>query len=71
MTYKRHDDRVTLELTVDDFGSLLLALGYACGAAHSKGEPKMFYAWMRLANVVNDGNPDFTPYEIPEEYKRP
>jgi hypothetical protein len=66
MSYKRHDDHITLELTADEFAGLLLALGYAAGAAHGRGEVKMFYGWLRLVNAINDGNPDFTPYAIPD-----
>jgi hypothetical protein len=53
-----------LTLTVDDYDTLLIALGVATGAlgTHSPA------AWgiVRLINCINEGNPDFTPYEIPE-----
>ena len=54
---------VVIELSPDDFDSLLICIGYAAGAAAER-DIKLFYRWMRLANSVNDGNPDYLPAEI-------
>jgi hypothetical protein len=54
---------ITFDFTEDGFSSLLLALGQATGAAPREE----FNEWIRLANAVNEGNPHWTPYEIPGE----
>jgi hypothetical protein len=71
MTYTRQGDHVTLEMTRDDFDRLLIMVGCACGNAMRIGGSRQFYSWLEFANELNNGNPDFTPYEIPEEYRTP
>lgn len=71
ITYTRQGDQVTLEMSGDDFDQLLMILGYAAGSAHRDRELLTFYAWLDFTNRLNATNPSFTPYEIPEEYKRP
>ncbi len=66
MTYTAQNGRVTLEMTPDEFSRLLLALGYAAGAASKSEDKRMFWDWIELANEVNSGNPNFIPYEIPD-----
>ena len=70
MTYTRADTadgaRVTLEMSSDDFASLLLLVGYAAGAARGRGDMHMFWKWLDFVNRMNTGNPEFMPYEIPE-----
>lgn len=67
MTYEQKGDRVTLEMTRNDYVRLMLMLGFACGGAHRQGNMQMFYSWLRFTNELNNGNPNFTPYEIPAE----
>jgi len=67
--YSETVDEVTLKMTHEDFADLLLMLGYAAGAAH-KESAGMFWRWIAFANRVNEGNPRFTPYEIPEEFRK-
>lgn len=61
---RRENGRVLIDISTDDFNSLLLCLGYATGAARDKATRN---AWLRLANAVNEGNPDWTPYDVPEQ----
>ena len=62
--YSRDGDVVTLRMTVDDWGNLLASLGAADAARLS--DKAMFYRGIALLNRLNAGNPNFTPYEIPE-----
>lgn len=58
---------IALRMNQDEWDELLVTLGYAGGAMASAGEPLMFNRTLRLVNRLNAGNPDFIPYEIPEE----
>jgi len=69
MKYTEHGDTITLEMSRDDYEGLLLMLGFAAGAASRKGELHTYWRWIDFVNRLNDGNPRFTPYEIPEEFK--
>lgn len=57
---------VRITLTRDEFDLLLLSLGIAAGMA-SEDNPKLFRSIFRLVNAINDGNPNFTPYQIDPE----
>jgi hypothetical protein len=46
---------------------LTLALGIAAGRASKDGDTSAFQCWIKLANGVNEGNPGWTPYEVPAE----
>jgi len=58
---------ITFSLTPDEFDSLLLMAGYAIGAAFPDNR-KLAYAFLRLANRLNEGNPNWTPYQIPDHH---
>jgi hypothetical protein len=64
-------DQIAIKLSRDEFDTLLLALGYATGAADRDGNRRFFYAFMRITNAVNRDNPNFTPYAIEEEDETP
>jgi hypothetical protein len=49
---------------------LLIAIGYATGAALQAGDTSRYYAFVHLANLINIGNPAWHPYEIPAEYQK-
>lgn len=61
---RREGDRVVIEISAEEFSTLLICIGYAIGARREH-EP-LPWGWLRLANSIN-GNPDWTPYEVPEE----
>lgn len=69
MTYSKQDDRITLEMTGDDFDCLLIMLGAAIGSALRAGRKDMAYLWLEFTNKLNNGNSEFTPYEIPTEHE--
>jgi hypothetical protein len=65
VSWKREGDRVTIELSVDDFMLLMLVCGIATAAvANRNGIVVRPSAILRLVNVMNEGNLSFTPYEI-------
>lgn len=62
---------MVINISVDEYHSLLLALGYAIGAAENEyfqgasDWARMYNRrdmWLRLANAINEGNPNWTPY---------
>lgn len=58
-----------LELTQKEFDLLLVLAGMATGLAFKNGMTKLAYSFLDLANRINEGNPNYHPYEIPEEYR--
>lgn len=61
---RRQGNTVIIEIPSQAFDELLLALGYAAGGAGEAGNMALFKTWLRLVNVINEGNPHFTPYEV-------
>ncbi len=76
--YRCEGDVVTLTMTRDDYHWMLLVIGYATGASMdnqrqldaARGgiefDNGFFYSVLGLANRLNEGNPNWTPYQIPE-----
>lgn len=56
-----------INLTDDEFDQLLVVCGYAAGAAMNDRDDRLAYSFIQLANRINEGNPKYTPYELPEE----
>ena len=54
-------DRVQFDISRDDFELLLLALGMATGSVQDTPMRRLLF---ELANRINEGNPNWTPYEI-------
>jgi hypothetical protein len=63
MSYKRVNDRVLIDISVREFSELMIALGFFIGQDGSGVNWEM----VRLANSINEGNPQFIPYAIPKE----
>lgn len=69
MTYKRVGEHITLEMRPSDYEKLLCILGLAMGAVRRMGWPRdTFYRILEFLNELNATNPEYTPYEIPEQY---
>ncbi len=62
---RRENGRVVIEISLVEWEALLVTLGIAVGAV-SRNSP-IFPQMVRLINVINEGNPNFTPYEIPAD----
>jgi hypothetical protein len=62
---RRKNGRVEFDLSEDDFMCLLVVLGFAWKAAEAHRNPAFRpEEVLRLANVINKGNPNYTPVEI-------
>jgi hypothetical protein len=69
--YSVNDDgNVTITLTPDDWTGLLFGLGAASGTIRKVDGPEAFYRHIALVNRINEGNPNYMAYEIPEEFQR-
>jgi hypothetical protein len=67
---KRENGRVLVDIDEEEFELLLLALGIATDAAARPDFRANFGfrdSLFRLANTINEGNPDWTPYKLPPE----
>jgi hypothetical protein len=64
---KPYDGDVTITMTSYDWDALLLTLGYASGSAMKNGDRELLYQQIALLNRLNVGNPNYTPYAIPEK----
>lgn len=53
---------ITLTLTRDDFEKVLIMLGLAAGSMISN--PTQLEETLGLLNRLNDGNPNYTPYQV-------
>lgn len=56
-----------IELTSDEYALLLLALGYATGAAFKDGDKRMANSFTRVTNAVGRNDPHFTPYKVEDD----
>jgi hypothetical protein len=56
---KRENGQVIINISEDEFAILLLALGFAIGSTKSWTQKRI---WFLLANSINEGNPNWTPY---------
>jgi len=56
-----------IDLTDEEFTTLLFMLGYATGAAFSNGDRQLGRSFVRLANAINKDNSHHTPYEVPSD----
>jgi hypothetical protein len=65
--YSREGETVTIRMSNADYQELLLCLGYSAGAVSAT--PRSFWSRIGLTNRLNAGNPQFQPYEIPEEFR--
>lgn len=52
------------DLTEEQHGLLLLALGLATGTAMREGNRPLAEGIFRLTNAIEANNPNFTPYQV-------
>lgn len=65
--FTKTDNGVCIEMSEDDFSLLLLTIGFAAGAQHQRNDKRSFNRSLKLANTINEGNPNWKPYEIEAE----
>jgi len=63
---RRENGRVLIDISDDEYAQLLMLFGYAMGWKTNIYEhiPR---EWLILLNSMNEGNPRWTPYEVPEQ----
>lgn len=65
---RRENGRVFIEISEDEWDVLLIVLGFAAGhACDQDWERHLQRSIFRLANSINEGNPNWTPYYVAEE----
>jgi hypothetical protein len=61
------DTDKVFRLSDDDYHMLLLALGYATGAAREQNRPCLARSFIRVANAITRDNPNWKPFEVADE----
>ena len=64
MGFTRAAGIVTITISEDDCDLLNQALGSAFVLAQERGSKKLAGNFVRLANAIHEGDPDWTPYEV-------
>ena len=64
--YLRDRTTVTLTMTVEEYDTVMILLGYGMACAKRNGDEDLFRSWRRLCNSLNKGHPNYVPYEVPE-----
>jgi hypothetical protein len=67
LTFHESGDEITLTMTRADYDYLSLACGYILGMLEL-GSPA-FYGFLDFINELNKGNWNYTPYDVPPEYR--
>lgn len=68
---ENEDGHVVLTMSREDYANLLISLGMAAGCAlgqSSRNDPS-FGRMLAFVNRINQGNPNFTPYETPDDQR--
>ncbi len=65
MSYSEKDGNITLTMSMDNYQSILLALGIATGWASKEGLD--IGPYLELINRINEGNQNFIPYQVKEK----
>lgn len=68
MSYSEVDGQVVLTISRQDYEHLLFALAEAAACVRKFGGS--FDEELRFLNRLNQGNPNYRPYEVPETEKR-
>lgn len=63
MSYREEHGQVILTMSREDYQMLLIVLGYAIGGA-IKEQWTPAEEIFELTNRINEGNPNFRPYEL-------
>ena len=63
-------ERVKLDLSREDFAHLLFVLGFAAKTMFEQAENERALRIIKLADTINEGNPNWTPYTAKPESPR-
>lgn len=65
MPFELKNGRIHLDISLDDYQLLMLTVGIAAGAVMRRGSDDEWAGRIfGLADHLNDGNPDYTPYSV-------
>ena len=66
MSYSEENGQVTLTMSREDYQLMLIIFGAACGwmTLARAGNPGRV---LELLNRLNEGNPNYTPYQVGDE----
>jgi hypothetical protein len=67
VSYSERDGQVVLTMSREDYETLLIALGIAAGHAMKEGARP--HKCLAFINRLNEGNPNYTPYQVEAEKK--
>jgi hypothetical protein len=62
MAYREENGQVVLTMSREDYERPLISLGYYTGGVLQRGGK--INDLLALMNRLNDGNPNYTPYEV-------
>ena len=68
MGYSESGGTVTLRMSRDDYSSLLFMLGSQLGHVRREDQAT-FWRQIELVNRLNEGNPNWQPYEVPGKFQ--
>lgn len=63
MSYSERDNQVVLSMSREDYDFLTMNLG-ACLAAQALHRGSILAQLVGLMNRLNEGNPNYTPYQV-------
>ncbi len=65
MAYREENGQVVLTMSREDWQNLLMSLGIAAGSLDP--ESPMLARLFNLVNRLNQGNPNYRPYQVAEK----
>lgn len=67
MAWRKEGDKVVVEISEAEFEALLYEIGVTARMAMQQKQARLFWSCLAFANRLNEGNPDWRPYEIPPD----
>ena len=65
---QNEDDCIQFDMPREDYNLMLLLVGYSL-AVIKQNDHELFWPALEFVNELNAGNPNFAPYQIPEEHR--
>jgi hypothetical protein len=65
VSYSEQNGQVVLTMSKEDYAAIIFALGMSAGQSMKDGRDLTGH--LALLNRLNEGNPDYTPYQVGEK----